>query len=398
MEDIKERSTAPGNLRDMLRAPEGSRTLLYTAMALLSCAVLPLSDNPTVATLYMLLCAVFYYMTVHSVRGLIVYAAPVFLLYMLGSLVPAMGSPLILPAAFLCFVTGCSSGAFLLMHQTGWRQNLTLLWIPAVAYVTVAFVTGDPLRGALVLLPAVPAVLCALCALRLVPRTTATVALAAALALLLGVAGLITLAATGGLSADLAGRLGDLLRGGIVDLFAQMRTVYAEAGVLLGLSDADVSNMAILLVNLVPGLFLAICTVTAFLLWRTLLQLLLANGSLPRLPLRLTGLTVSRFAAVIFLTAYLLSIFANSGSTTLFGTVCENLSLVLEPCLALVGFTSLLTGAHRSCLSTVLGFGLIMFLFYSPFTALSLAAAVGAVRILTAKGRANTDTPTDNDN
>ena len=153
---------------------------------------------------------------------------------------------------------------------------------------------------------------------------------------------------------------------------------------------------ALLILNL---LLLAACGITAFFVWRTLLQELLAFRSLPRLPLVLSGMTVSRLCAVLFLAASLLSMIANSSTATLFGTVCENLALVLTPTLSLIGFTSLLPGSGaRSCLSTMLGFALIFLLFYNFVTAVSLSAMLGAVQVLIHRPKGGSNgTPPEND-
>jgi hypothetical protein len=67
---------------------------------------------------------------------------------------------------------------------------------------------------------------------------------------------------------------------------------------------------------------------------------LTAWGTLSRVPLRIGAMTVSPLAAGLFILSALCSLFGGAG---LFGTVCENISLVLEPALVLVGVTSLFT-------------------------------------------------------
>ena len=400
MEDKKNNEVRTAGLRDVLSPPEQTHTLLCAVLFLLSCFALAASDVPNLCAMYMLVCAVYLYILTRSVRGLILYAIPAFLLYTLSDMLPVIPTPMLLPTCFLCLTVGGSCGGFLLTHAKGVRRYLPLAALPVVAWGAVFLVTGDPLRGLLVLIPTAIAVICAFCLLKTVPRTASTLTIATTLTLSLGITALVTLAATDMLSADSIAALAQSLRDGVVSMYTEMEVLYAEYGMTLGLSVTDIGNSAILFVNVLPGLLLAACGVTAFFVWRTLLQELYAFRSLPRLPLILSGMTVSRLCAILFLATTLLSMIANDSTATLFGTVCQNLAIVLMPPLALVGFTSLLHGAGtRSCLSTLLGFALLFLLFYNFVTALTLSAVIGAVQVLIhrPKGGAN-GAPPKNDN
>lgn len=401
MEDIKNNGGRTAGLRDVLSPPEQAHTLLCAVLFLFSCFVLATSDIPNLCAMYMLACAVYYYMLTRSVRGLIIYAIPVLLLFIASPLFPAIPTLMLLPTCFLSLTVGGSCGGFLLTHAKGVRRTLPLAALPVVAWGAVALVTGDPLRGLLVLLPTAVAVVSAVCLVRTVPRTASTLAIAATIAVALAIAALITLAATDALSANAIGNIADALREGIIKVMQEGEaTLIAEQGQGLGLSPTAISNAAVLIVNMMPGLLLALCGITAFLIWRTLLQELLAFRSLPRLPLILSGMTISRLCALLFLAFSLLSMIANSSTATLFGTVCQNVALALTPPLALVGFTSLMPGAGaRSCLSTVLGFALLFLLFFNVITAITLSAIIGAVQVLIHRPPKNTgNTPPNNDN
>ena len=120
----------------------------------------------------------------------------------------------------------------------------------------------------------------------------------------------------------------------------------------------------------------------AFGIFRVFLRVLTCMGTLPRVPLRLGALTISPFAAALFLTAYLASVFSGAD---LFGTICENVAIVLEPGLFLVGFASLIgreAGGKSSKLSFFLLIALLFLFFDYPTYAVSMAALVGAARIL----------------
>lgn len=400
MEDIKNGEVRAAGLRDVLSPPEQTHSLLCAVLFLLSCFVLAASDVPNLCAMYLLACVVYYYMLTRSVRGLILYAVPVFLLYVLSGMLPAIPTPMLLPACFLCLTVGGGCGGFLLTHAKSVRQWLPLCALPVVAWGAVFLVTGDPLRGLLVLIPTAVAAVSAFCLLKTVPRTASTLTIAATLTVSLGIAALVTLAATHTLSAEGIAALAQSLREGVIGMYTEMEALYAERGMTLGLSVTDIGNAAVLFVNVLPGLFLAACGVTAFFVWRTLLQELLAFRSLPRLPLVLSGMTVSRLCALLFLAASLLAMIANTNTATLFGTICQNLSLVLTPPLALIGFTSLLPGAGaRSCLSALLGVALLFLLFYNFITAISLSAMIGAVQVLIHRPKGSADgSPPKNDN
>ena len=158
-----------------------------------------------------------------------------------------------------------------------------------------------------------------------------------------------------------------------------------EVSVQATVAAAPAANVAALFVNVLPGLFICVCSITAFLIWRILLQLLVGFGTLPRLPLRVAAFTMSPLSAILFILAYFASLISNGSTVTLFGMVCENLSLILEPGLALIGFSVLFAkGAARSCLSRLLGFALIVTFWFQPAMALALAAFVGCFQILVA--------------
>ena len=374
------------NWRNILAAPNGAHTLIAASLFFFSCLVLPFADLPTVCGIYILCCAVFYYALSRSLFAMLYYAVPAVLLYALSELLPMQVDPVLLPAAFLALLVGGGCGAFLLIHFHDPRKHWYFFLIPLLAYGASALITGDPLRGLLTLLPLACAVVAAVCALCYTRRTEATVLIAVVLAATLVIAGIVTLGVTGGLVGNPVAALGDSLRQSIVSFLTDSRAQYAQMGMTLPISDVDISNTAALLVNLLPGLFLCACSITAFLVWRTLLQLLVAFRSLPRLPFRLAAFSMSKTSAVVFLIFYIVALFANSTATTLFGTVCQNVALVLEPGLALIGFSSIFSrGGARSCLSYVLALGLFFLLWTNPATGVALAAFFGAFHILAAR-------------
>ena len=370
--------------RDLITPPQQAHAVFTAILCFLSCLVLPLSDHPTVSMIFLLACAAYYYALTHSLRSLLLFVAPLALLYAVSILFPAIPNPLLLPCAAATLLLGGSTGAFLLTHYYDLRRYWFLPALPVAAWGAAALITGDPIRGLLTLLPLVPAIVGAYCILHCTPRTESTVRIAAALGAALALAGVITLAAMNALRGESITALADYLRGAVIAFFHEARALYAEAGMDLALSEVDISNTAAMLVNILPGLFCAACAIIGFLLWRLLITLLAAYGSIRRCPLRLAAFTMSRTSAVLFVVSYVASLIANTGGVTPFGTVCQNLSIVLEPGLAYIGFVSLLT-TGRSCLSHILAFSLIFVTFSYPGVGLAIAALLGAFRILAAR-------------
>ena len=372
--------------RNMLSAPASAHTLIAAALLFFSSLVIPFADLPTVCGIYILCCAVFYYALSHSVFAMLYYAVPCVLLYSLSQFFPGAPDPLILPTAFLALLVGGGCGAFLLIHFHDPKKHFYLLLLPILSYGAAALITGDPVRGLLTLLPLVGAVVAGICVLLYVRRTDASILIAAALAAALAIAGVVTLGVMGGLHGNPVATLADALRESIASFLTESRALYAEMGMKLPLTDVDIANTAAMFVNLLPGLMLCVCSITAFLVWRTLLQLLIAFRTLPKLPFRLAAFSMSKTSAALFLIFYIVALFANSAEVTLFGTVCQNVALVLEPGLALIGFASIFSrGGARSCLSYVLVLGLLFVFWTNPATGVALAAFFGAFHILAAR-------------
>ncbi|MBE6702515.1 MAG: hypothetical protein E7585_03775 [Ruminococcaceae bacterium] len=401
MEQIKKQLPAHSEWKAMLHAPTVGQAVLVAALFFLSCLILPITDHAVVAQLYTVLCAVFCYLLLRSFRGLLLYALPAFVLYMLSGIVPSIQSPITLTAAFLTILVGGSCGGFFLTHYHSPRKYPFILLLPPSAYGIATWVTGDPLRGLLTLIPLAVAIVTAICLLRLIERPTATALIAGTLAATLAIAGLITLAAIGALHGNPVVAMGDHLRSGILDRFWQIQAMYeelqplyAEMGVDLALPEIDYQAVADMLVNIFPGIFLALCAVTGFFVWRLLVQQLVAFQSTNRLPFQLVAFTVSRVGALLFVFCGLVAIFASE--LTAFSAICLNLAIVTAPGLALIGFTSLFTRG-RSCLSLLLAIGLLFLVFRNPISGLMVAAFLGAFQILFIRFVPSPDDPDNHD-
>lgn len=368
----------------MLNPTDGARIGAAAVLFLLSALALPLCRIEAVAGLYLLYAAIFYYMLTHSMASLFAIAAPGALLFGVSALAPGLPHPYLMPAVYTALVLGGVGGSFLLIHCRE-RKYLPLIALPLVAYAVVA-VVADPVLALLVLIPVALSLVLGQGILTCRPQTPVLITMAAVLALS-GVAAYLIwywlFALIPFPAPDPFTHLGNLVRGGVERVLRDAAVLYEEAGVDLMGSDVAFRNAGAAIGNALIGFFLAGCGVLSFVIYRVQLRVLTAWGTLSHVPLRVGAMTVSPMAAGLFLASNLVGMFATG---SVLGTVCENLTLILQPALVLVGVTALLgrEKGKRSTLSTVLLIGILMLVFYDAALALTLAAVVGAVRILLA--------------
>lgn len=368
--------------REMIKPTDGARLGAAALLFFLSALALPLCRIEAVAGLYLLYAVVFYYMLTHSLAAVVTIALPGVALYGVSSLIPALPHPFLMPAVYTALILGGIGGGFLLA-QCRERKYLPLLLLPVVAYAVAGAVVG-PYPGLLVLIPAALSLVLGHAMLTCRPQTPVLVTLACVMALSGTVSFLVWYALCGWPVANPFAYISEVLRGGIAELYRTAAQVYAEQGIALSLSDADIRNLAAVIGNILPGLFFAGCSVLSFVIFRTYLRVLTAWGTLSRVPVRLGAMTVSPVAAGLFVLSYVASLIGGVG---LFGTICENLALVLEPPMILVGAGALLVKdpKKRSGVSVFMLIALAILLFNYPTLVLTFAAFVGAVRVLLAE-------------
>lgn len=366
--------------RGMLNPTDGAHLGAAAALFLLSALALPLSRVEAVAGLYLLYAVVFYYMLTHSLASILAVALPGALLFGVSALAPGLPHPYLMPAVYTALVLGGVGGGFLVIHCRE-RKHLAFLLLPAVAYAIVAVLEG-PLQGLLVLIPVALSLVLGHAMLTCRPQTPVLITTAAVLALAGAVTYLVWYALSGWPQPNPLAYLGDLVGGGVERVFRDALAALAEMGEEMP-NEIDASAVGAVLGNALIGAFLAGCGILSFLIFRTYLRVLTAWGTLSRVPLRVGAMTVSPIAAVLFLFSFLVSLFVPQSVA---GAVCDNLSLVLQPALVLVGVSSLLAREHekRSMLSTLLLLGMLMLLFYNFAMAFTVAAFLGAFRVLMA--------------
>ena len=363
--------------RSLLSRPSATSLLAAAALYLISALVLPFAAYQTVSLMFVALCALFFYMQTRRVAALIPPAIPAMLLF-------AASGSMMLPAAFFAIVFGGACGAMLLLSaKKPSRDILPLALLPIAAYLAAFLLGKTPLVALLTLLPLPVALLAAFAVRRCTPFTPAVAMLAAMIGAGLLTAAGIALATLDLFDLSLLPSFLEALGDAVMAALEEAKALYAEAGVTVELSEVAIRNLLATLVNLSPAIFAVLCLVTGYFTWRTLAILLVSFGVLPRLPRVLVLPTMSATAAALFVISYFTALIANAEAATLAGTVAQNVSLILEPGLALVGAGRLLRrDAPRSCLSLLALIALVYLVWVNPATALAAAALYGAVHVL----------------
>lgn len=372
--------------RDLISAPAQNQTAVLAIYFFASCLVLPLANDTMIGTVYMLACVLLYYGMNRSLRALLQYALPALPLALFSRMLPGIPNAMVLPCAYVALLVGGGVGGFLLTHYHDIKRIWLVLAMPAAAYGAAALLTQKPLRALVALLPLAVALAAGICMLRCTACKDAVVVLASALAVTLIGAGALTLLLRGMLTRALPRLFAESFRAHITATLEQLRTLAAEAGAdataIPALSEETITSLVTSVMNIAPGIFLALCAIFGFLLWRSLLSMMVSFGSLPKLPHRIAAFSIGRMAGAVYLLSTLVSMIAGGFATTV-GAICENLNLAMEPGLAMIGCVALFSKSEqRSCLTTVLAVGLIAMLFVDIFSALSVAALFGAVTVL----------------
>ncbi|MBR2463942.1 MAG: hypothetical protein IKB41_00720 [Clostridia bacterium] len=361
--------------RSLITRPSGTSLLAAAALYLFSSLLLPFAANETVSLLFVGVCALFFYMQTRTLASLIAPAIPAMLLF-------SVSGSMLLPAAFFAIVFGGACGAMLLLSAKSPRDFLSVL-LPIGAYLGALLLGATPLVALLTLLPLPVALVAMLSVRRCTPFTPMMIALTATLCLSLLTAAGVALASLDLLDVSLLPTFLSSLGDEVIALLEEAKALYAETGVTIEISEAAIRNLLAELINLSPAIFIIACMITAYFTWRTLAVLLVSFGALPRLPRILTVPTISVTAAILFILAQLAAMIANAKTATLFGAVAQNLALVLEPGLALMGLGQLLRrNAPRSCFSMLALIVLVYLIWVNPATALAVAALYGAIHVL----------------
>ena len=364
--------------RGLFSQPDTEKLCVAAAIYTASALIVPLSVNETLAMLFIAVCAFFYYLQTRTLTSLFLPAVPAILLF-------SFSGSMLLPAAFFGIVFGGACGAMLLISIKDKRFYLLLALLPIVAYLIAFAVKGDPINALLTLIPLPVALTAAFVIDRAKPFIEAHIWLTGVVAVALLVALIVTMAILGILYPGFLSDLIELLNTELAAMIEEATAAYQEAGIAFSIDTVDLKNTVAMVVNLSPAIFLVLCMVTAYFTNLTAQKMLLGFGVLPRLPQRLTVPIISVFAAVLFIFAYLVSLFGSTAGATVVGVVASNVSLILEPCLAYFGFLLLFHRREaRSCLSLIFLFLMIGMLWFDPSLCIVLAAFYGAANVIIA--------------
>lgn len=364
--------------RGLFSQPDTEKLCVAAAIFTASALIVPLSVNETLAMLFIAVCAFFYYLQTRTLTSLFLPALPTILLF-------SLGGSMMLPAAFFGIVFGGACGAMLIISVKNKKFYLLFALLPIAAYLIAFAVKGDPINALLTLIPLPVAIVAALVLLYAKPFVEAHLWLTGVIAATLLVALVITMAMLGILYPGFLTDLIEVLTKELTAMIGEASAAYAEAGIAFSISETDLKNTIAMTVNLSPAIFLVLSMITAYFTNLVMHRMLIGFGVLPRLPQRLTVPIVSVFAAVLFIFAYLVSLFGNTGEATVVGVAASNISLILEPCLAYLGFLLLFHRREsRSCLSLVFLFLMIGTLWLDPSLFIVLAAFYGAANVIIA--------------
>lgn len=364
--------------RGLFSQPDTEKLCVAAAIFTASALIVPLSVNETLAMLFIAVCAFFYYLQTRTLTSLFLPALPTIILF-------SLGGSMMLPAAFFGIVFGGACGAMLIISVKNKKFYLLFALLPIAAYLIAFAVKGDPINALLTLIPLPVAIVAALVLIYAKPFVEAHLWLMGVIAAALLVALVITMAMLGILYPGFLTDLIEVLTKELTAMIGEASAAYAEAGIAFSISETDLKNTIAMTVNLSPAIFLVLSMITAYFTNLVMHRMLIGFGVLPRLPQRLTVPIVSVFAAVLFIFAYLVSLFGSTGEATVVGVVASNISLILEPCLAYLGFLLLFHRREsRSCLSLVFLFLMIGTLWLDPSLFIVLAAFYGAANVIIA--------------
>ncbi len=283
-----------------------------------------------------------------TARGIVpLLAVAAFLLYGLtGSLIPA--------GLIVALVFAIAEGSVMIALLP--RDKLALLpLIPILAYAAAAAVSRDLIGSVTVLAPVPAAIALAIGTRQSAQRedgpTRVGVICSTTLALGLTLAALIALALyrfLGTLQPDaLIAALDTLREAYIVEITSFELPAGATDAMKQFFTRESAENTVNSIINLLPSI-----AVVAVLILSTVAQLiqhaaLIAFGHKDSLSDRVRAFRISLIACLVFVASYTVAIFSSSGSSTLAGTVAENIYIILLPGLALAGLIRIVGGLTR---------------------------------------------------
>lgn len=382
-------SPLPSWLLSLAAIPAG---LILPFLIGLSNGALPLSAGAAdaIGIVLLILFGVLFVIFLRAGRGLIP------LLVLLGFLLVQLTQSFLSAAFFIGLLFAVGTGSLLVAVSK--RETLTRLpLILLVTYALSVLLCRDLLLALTGLLPFPAAVALAFGTrasagsedgpgrVGVICLTSLTFGLSAA-----AVAALLLWRRLGSLSLSTLTQLVDALReqlcAAVADAMRAMNDQVKEP--VFDVTEESVTNLVNGFINLLPAGLVVLCNLTAALGQMILHALLCSVGFSGSVRGRVKVFRMSLVSCIVFLTAYVVGLVAvgAGGSSTLVGTVAENVAIILHPGLALCGIIRFLVGMTRGgrrggCFV----FFLFIFIFIIPYIFLfmpfyeAVAAIIGAI-------------------
>ncbi len=269
--------------------------------------------------------------------------ASIFLAYLCNSLIPS--------GVLTALIFEVTLGSLLLSIATK-KQRILFWFIPAAAYVTTALISRDPVGAVAAFVP-FPAALTLSVGTRNSAEkqdglTRVGVICATSLALGLSIGGMIVLSLYryfGSLDSHILAEALNTVRATL----AQWITTHLIPDNAQGLLRPDYAeNLSVLLVNLLPGYAVLAINVLSFMTQILLHATLVTFGCGASITERVRVFRMSLMSCLVFTVAYIMAISSGTETTTtLAGTIAENIYLILLPGLAFAGLLRFMTSITR---------------------------------------------------
>lgn len=260
---------------------------------------------------------------------------------------------LLIPAAWLCVLVIIRCGATLILLT---KRRWLLLLLPLAAYPLAFCATlFNPLTALVSLVCFPAAALLAAGTRQNLPRVSVICMVSAGIAIpLLAALVLLFYKTYGGLTPELANQAMESLRNALLDGLQdalKKATISASASSSAIPSANTLRALISRFLNLIPGLFVVICNLLAFLLHASLLAELRVLKMESYLTPEAVQIRMSLTSGILLLLALPIAWIASFADTPLGETVtavADNLAMILEPGLALIGFGDLLQRIRRA--------------------------------------------------
>lgn len=276
--------------------------------------------------------------------------AGIFVFYFTGSVE--------LTAALIGLLFAIGEGSFLLAvlprRLFGWFPM-----IPIAAYAAALAVTRDPVGAAAVLIPFPPMLVLALTTRRAAASEEGPtrVGVICATALALGIS--VAVLTASGLYMQLGSLSPDILMGFMEELRAALIEGITSAEIPEGLAPemveqleemktySNAQNVVNSVFNLLPALFVVVVNIISAVVQMMQHASLRTFGYGDSVSNRVRAFGMSLISCIVFLAAYLVVFLGGSDTSSLAGTIAQNVYVILLPGLALAGVIRIMSGLAR---------------------------------------------------